>query len=354
LSLRRRILAVLNDKATKPARSRAARDMLAVALFSLAVFLLCAALDVNEQLMEWLLAHDHLHLHELPLIVMATAIGLGWFAARRWREYKEELRRRRALEQRLRVAANAAELGNRAKSEFLATMSHELRTPLNAIIGFSEALGGGYFGDLTPRQSTYVKDIQGAGEHLLQIINNILDMSKLDAGRMTLSEERVDVKEVVEEAMRLVHQRAQKANIALTVEPIAPGLQLRADALRLRQILLNLVTNAVKFTPARGKVTVRAGRRRDGSFAIEVADTGIGMRPGDIEVALTPFAQVENIMTRRQEGTGLGLPIVKALAELHGGSLQLESQPGVGTTATVILPGARVMAPAEAAATQAA
>lgn len=343
MSLRHHIVAALKDFLTKPARSRAARDMLAVAALSLTALVICATFDLNERLMQWLLAHDHLHLDELPLIVMATALGLGWFAARRWREYKAELRHRRALEQRLRIAANEAEVANRAKSQFLATMSHELRTPLNAIIGFSEALMGGYFGDLTPRQSTYVKDIHGAGEHLLQLINNVLDMSKLDAERMNLSEEPVDVAEVIKDALRLVSPRAEKADIVLSAELPAAGTRLHADELRLRQILLNLVTNAVKFTPARGRVTVRASRRRDGDFAIEVTDTGIGMRPTDIDVALTPFAQVENFMTRRQEGTGLGLPIVKALVELHGGELLLNSQPGIGTTATIILPRERVL-----------
>jgi signal transduction histidine kinase len=341
MSLRRQFLAALDGVLAK--RSRTARDVLAASALALAVLIPCAALGLNERLMYWLLEHDRLHLHELPLIVLVAALGLGWFAVRRWREFKCELRHRRALEEQLRIAAHAAEAANRAKSQFLATMSHELRTPLNAIIGFSEALTGGYFGALTPRQGGYVRDIQGAGELLLQLINNILDMSKLDAGRMTLSEEPVDLAEAIADAVRLVQQRAQKAGIALTVDALPPGIQLHADPLRLQQILLNLVTNAVKFTPARGRVTVRAGRRADGSCAIEVGDTGIGMRPNDIEVALTPFAQVENIMTRRQEGTGLGLPIVKALVDLHGGELLLDSQPGIGTTATVILPRRRVV-----------
>jgi signal transduction histidine kinase len=142
-----------------------------------------------------------------------------------------------------------------------------------------------------------------------------------------------------------VRPRAQKAFVALAVEA-PPGIRLRADELRLRQILLNLVTNAVKFTPAQGRVSVRAQQRRDGSFAIEVADTGIGMRPEDVKVAMTPFAQVDNFMTRRQEGTGLGLPIVKALAELHGGTLRIDSRLGHGTTVTVTFPRHRVIAAA--------
>jgi signal transduction histidine kinase len=339
----RRPLAALKFVLGAPARSRATRDLLAVAVFSLAVFLVCVQYDINERLMGWLLAHSQLPVLEFQLVLSVAALGLGWCAARRWREYRAELRHRRALEQQLRIAAKEADVANRAKSEFLANMSHELRTPLNAVIGFSEALGGGHFGALTPRQGVYIQDIHDAGSHLLQLSNDILDMSKLDAGRTILANDEVDVAQIVDEAVRLVRQRAQKARIALTVEPIA-GARLRADELRVRQILLNLVTSAVKFTPGQGRVMVRAQRRRDGSFAIEVADSGIGMRPEDVAVALTPFAQVENFMTRRQEGTGLGLPIVKALVELHGGQLLISSRLSLGTTVTVVFPPQRVLA----------
>ena len=348
MTLLRHPVAALKSVFAVPARSRAARDLLAVALFSITVLLVCIQFDVNERLMRWLLAHDQLPMLELPLVLFCVALGLGWCAMRRWREYRVELRHRRALEEQLRIAAKEAEVANRAKSEFLANMSHELRTPLNAVIGFSEALAGGHFGALTPRQNIYIQDIHDAGRHLLQLINDVLDMSKLDAGRTTLSEEEIGVAQIIDEAVRLVRQRAQNARIALTVEPIAAGAQLLADELRVRQILLNLVTNAVKFTPAQGRVTIRAARRRDGTFAIEVADSGIGMRPEDVAVALTPFAQVENFMTRRQEGTGLGLPIVKALVELHGGQLLISTRPSIGTTVTVVFPPHRVLAAAPA------
>jgi signal transduction histidine kinase len=231
-------------------------------------------------------------------------------------------------------------------------MSHELRTPLNGILGFSEALAGGYFGAMTPRQGEYVRDIHASGQHLLRLINEVLDMAKLDAGRMTLAEDEVDVARAIDDSVRLVRHRAQAAEIALVVEPPPVPVRLRADELRIKQILLNLATNAVKFTPASGRVTIRAGFRRDGMPFVQVADTGIGMRPDDIAVALTPFAQVENVMTRKQEGTGLGLPIVNALVELHGGQLLIGSKPGIGTTVTVVFPRDRVIR--DAAATRAA
>jgi two-component system cell cycle sensor histidine kinase PleC len=343
MDLLRRLAAAVSVIFATPLRSRAARDLALIALFSVGVFALCAAFDFNERLMLWLLAHDKFGLEELPLVVLAAALGLGWYAIRRWREYRVELRHRQMLEKKYRLAAEEAEIANRAKSEFLANMSHDLRTPLNGILGFSEALAGGYFGPMSPRQSEYVRDIHASGHHLLQLINEVLDMAKLDAGRMTLSEEVVDVARVIDDSVRLVRHRAQASGIALAVEPTPAAMQLRADELRLKQILLNLASNAVKFTPAQGRVTIRAGYHRDGAPFIEVADTGIGMRQADVAVALTPFAQVENFMTRKHEGTGLGLPIVSALVELHGGRLLIGSKPGAGTTVTVVFPRERAV-----------
>ncbi len=343
MDLLRRLAAAVSVIFATPLRSRAARDLVLVALFSVGAFALCAAVGFNERLMLWLLAHDKFGLEELPLAILVAALGLGWYAVRRWREYRVELRHRQMLEKKYRLAAEEAEIANRAKSEFLANMSHELRTPLNGILGFSEALAGGYFGPMTPRQGEYVRDIHASGHHLLRLINEVLDMAKLDAGRMTLSEEVVDIARAIDDSVRLVRHRAQEAGIALAVEPPPAGMQMRADELRLKQIVLNLVSNAVKFTPAQGRVTIRAGCRRDGETFIEVADTGIGMRQADIAVALTPFAQVENFMTRKHEGTGLGLPIVSALVELHGGRLLIGSKPGAGTTVTVVFPRERAV-----------
>ncbi len=356
MNLLRRTAGAIRAAGAMLSRSRAVRDLIPVGILALAAFVVAASLDLNARLMEWLLARERFGLDELPLAVLVTCAGFGWYSLRRWREYKQELERRRALEERLRVAAEEAEMASRAKSEFLANMSHELRTPLNGILGFSEALAGGHFGALTPRQRDYVRDIHASGEHLLKIINDILDMSKLDAGRMTLNEEIVDVAGLAEGCLRLVRHRADAAEIALSVEAPMPLPKLRADELRLRQILLNLVSNAVKFTPANGRVSLRMECDRDGAFLLTVSDTGIGMRESDIAVALTPFAQVENFLTRKHEGTGLGLPIVNALVDLHGGRLEIRSTPGGGTTVTVALPKERVIRDLRAvqAATQAA
>jgi signal transduction histidine kinase len=224
----------------------------------------------------------------------------------------------------------------------------ELRTPLNAILGFAEALADGHFGPLSQRQREYIRDIHVSGEHLLKIINDILDMSKIDAGRMTLSEDAVDLAAAVESCLRLVRHRADEAGIAIAVEPMPALPILRADELRVKQIVLNLLSNAVKFTHRGGRVGVRVALQDDGGALVAISDTGIGMSAAEIKVALTPFAQVENFLTRTNVGTGLGLPIVNALIGLHGGRLQIDSAKGVGTTATVVFPPGRAEWPSRA------
>jgi PAS domain S-box-containing protein len=241
--------------------------------------------------------------------------------------------------------ARAAEEGSRLKSEFLANMSHELRTPLNAVIGFSEAMLAGLGGKLEERGRGYVADINESGRHLLELINDILDLSKIEAGKLELDEEPVSLAEVALACERIILPRARQTGVALITE-IHPALPaVRGDERRLRQILLNLLSNAVKFTPAGGEIRVRAALTPAGGVELSVADTGIGMRAEDIPLALELFRQVDGALNRRFEGTGLGLPLVKSLAALHGGTFRLESTLGKGTTAIVSLPPERVGAP---------
>ena len=245
----------------------------------------------------------------------------------------------------LAQARDAAESGNRAKSAFLANMSHELRTPLNAIIGFSELIAQEIFGPLgDKRYAEYSTDILNSGKHLLEIINDVLDLSKVEAGQMTLRESSVEIPEVIESCGRLLGERARNSNVSLRLD-VSPGVpSLHADPVRLKQIVLNLASNAVKFTPAGGTVTISARLDPKGDVLLAVTDTGIGMRQEDIPIAMTPFGQIDSSLARRHEGTGLGLPLCRALAEMHGGSLAIASEVGKGTTATVRLPAARALA----------
>jgi PAS domain S-box-containing protein len=249
-------------------------------------------------------------------------------------------------EENLREAKDQAEVANRSKSEFLANVSHELRTPLNAILGFTEIMQMGMFGPLgAPQYHTYAKDVHDSGQLLLDIINDILDLSKIEAGRMELFPEAVDVRDAFEACLRLVSGRAQTNGVTLHSE-LSPNLpKLRVDPRALKQMLTNLLTNAVKFTPKGGRVQLSA--RLDGDqVELSVADTGIGIAPKDIAKVLEPFGQADNAHSRSQQGTGLGLPIVKALVEQSGGSFRLESKVDVGTTVTLRLPAVKADAPA--------
>ncbi|QUD90776.1 PAS domain-containing sensor histidine kinase [Phenylobacterium montanum] len=234
-----------------------------------------------------------------------------------------------------------AEGANRAKSEFLANMSHELRTPLNAINGFSEIMVGEMFGPLGDRRyKEYCGDILNSGQHLLALINDILDMSKIEAGKMNLSFEPLNLEDVVEDCVRLVRNRAESTGLNLIVDlPELPEFE--ADYRAIKQVLLNLLSNALKFTPHGGRVTVSGERRRDitgDRLRISITDTGIGISEEDLARLAKPFEQIESQLSKTQQGTGLGLALTKSLIELHGGDLEIRSKPGEGTTVTVVLP----------------
>jgi signal transduction histidine kinase len=252
-----------------------------------------------------------------------------------------ELERRR-LESELLVnqaAKNAAETSNRMKSEFLANMSHELRTPLNAIIGFSELIGSEVFGPGVPRYRDYANDIHGAGNHLLSLINDILDIAKAEAGKLNLHPESVDLEQLVKECVRLMRGKAseQGLQIVLRMTPLPP---LWIDRLRVKQILLNLLSNAIKFTE-KGNITIETRCDADGRAIICVRDTGIGIAPDEIPHLFEPFRQVDSTLSRKYEGTGLGLSLVKTLVDLHDGDVQITSTPGSGTSVKITFPASR-------------
>ena len=260
----------------------------------------------------------------------------------RFHEMLAEIEQR---ERSLSVARQQAELANRAKTSFLANMSHELRTPLNAIIGFSEMMARQLFGPLPNRQyQEYAQDIHDSGTHLLDIINTILDLSKVEAGAVKLNEVEISILELIQRLERLFRERATNAGVSLS-HTLAEGApqRLKADDRLLRQCLSNLLSNALKFTPSGGSVTVLVDRASDGGLSIAVRDTGIGIAPQDVATALEPFGQIDSSLSRKYQGTGLGLPIVKSYVELHGGTLGITSRPSEGTTVTLQFPLSRVL-----------
>jgi PAS domain S-box-containing protein len=260
-----------------------------------------------------------------------------------WVVFLRDITARRRYELRLAEAKQQAEIANRSKSEFLANMSHELRTPLNAVIGFAQVMKDELFGALgSARYRGYANDIHASGEHLLELINDLLDVSAIEADRLELHESELDPREIADAAVRLVQARAATGNVRLTWHVGADVPLLYADSRRLKQMLFNLLSNAVKFSPAGGQIELAIMRTGSGALEFAVIDNGIGMSAADIVIALERFGQVDGGLARRQEGTGLGLPLTRGLAQLHGGTLRLESARGVGTRASIELPAARL------------
>ena len=253
-------------------------------------------------------------------------------------------REREAAYEALCVAKEAAETASRGKSAFLATMSHELRTPLNAIIGFSEMMLREVLGTLGNNQyRSYVADIHESGTHLLQIINDILDLSKAEAGKLDLHEEVFDLKDTIRSVRQLIGERIRTGELTASVVLPDNLPLLRADERKTKQVLLNLVSNAVKFTAPGGSIDITGQFERDTGLTLTVRDSGIGIAPGDLSRVLQPFEQVDTTLSRSHQGTGLGLPLVKAIMELHGGDLELRSEVGVGTRVSITFPPQRVV-----------
>jgi len=245
----------------------------------------------------------------------------------------------KASEGRLIEARSQAEAANRAKGDFLANMSHELRTPLNAIIGFSEVISNELFGPIAnEKYLEYIKDIHSSSLHLLSIINDVLDMSKIEAGKVELAKEVVQIQNVISEVMRMVHEKARSRDIELTAQLSDENVEIWADERSMKQIFLNLLSNAIKFSKEGGQIYVRVFADQPDIAVLEIEDHGIGMSEEEQERALQPFGQAKPVITRNYGGTGLGLPITKGLVEAHGGTLTIDSRAEHGTLVRIILP----------------
>jgi signal transduction histidine kinase len=272
------------------------------------------------------------------LLTVANAVGMfGCYSIDLYirREYVA-MRLREQAELEARRARDQAEAATRAKSDFLANMSHELRTPLNAIIGFSEVLEERMFGEMNDKQAEYIHDIHTSGRHLLSLINDILDLSKVEAGRMELDVTTFDLPSAIDNAVVLVRERAGRHGITLDVDVDRSLGDFRGDERKFKQIVLNLLSNAVKFTPEGGKITVTA-RPRSALIEVAVADTGTGIARDDLPHVFEEFRQVGTDQVRKAEGTGLGLTLTKRFVELHGGAIRVESALGKGSTFTFTL-----------------
>ena len=290
-----------------------------------------AMVDLQTQELQKFYDHQMMQM-TVALFFMAVLILLLFYA----------LRKRSRAEKNMREARDEAHRANKAKSDFLANMSHELRTPLNSIIGFSHMLQTEVFGTLgSEKNKEYAKIINSSGDHLHRIIGDILDMSKIEAGEENLYEETFDIDEVIHECIDMVSDHAARKDLIIfaTVLPDAPLLH--ADRLKVKQVLLNLLTNAIKFTPDPGEIIIEALRGREGSLLFKVIDTGVGISAKDLKSVLDPFVQTGDTYTRSHEGSGLGLALVQLLMKLHEGTVDVESEVGVGTCVTVQFPSRR-------------
>jgi PAS domain S-box-containing protein len=258
--------------------------------------------------------------------------------------------RKRAADEELALTLQNLSAASDAKSSFLATMSHELRAPLNAIIGFSELMLGEPLGPLGHlRYREYLNDVKVSGDHLLAVINDILDLSRINAGKVHLAEQNVCLSDIVKDAFRMVDNQARLPSLALAMDVPETLPHVCGDERRIKQIILNLLSNAIKYTPAGGAITVAAENAADG-LVLKVCDTGVGIAKADLPIVLERFGQVNNRLSRKHEGTGLGLPLAKQLIELHGGSLTIESEVGGRTKVAIKFPAGRVIYSADRAA----
>jgi two-component system, cell cycle sensor histidine kinase PleC len=325
-------------------------DLAVVGIVCLVAFFGAIRFDIFEVLVDFDAAHPDLHSDDLVIALTASSFALLWFGARRSAAHARVVGQanRALMEKGLALEAAGRELerardlavsASRAKSEFLTNMSHELRTPLVAILGFSDLLMLQIAAVPGAAHERFLAEIQRSGRHLLRLIDDVLDTSRLQSGLMVLSLREFDLVDLTRAGVDLVRPLADQSGLTL-VAALPDHLSVMADPGKVKQILVNLLSNAVKFTPRGGQVEIslECVETPPGTVLITVGDTGIGMTPAEIETALEPFQQVDGSLTRSHEGMGLGLPLARSMAELHGGRLAIDSTPGTGTVVRVSLP----------------
>ncbi len=320
------------------------RDVAIWVVMFVAAFGLASALDLNEVWMDFAEQHEDYEIDELPMGLSIFFAGAIWMIVRRLKQLQTASRWLATEIVRRKKAEAEAVAANHAKSDFLAMMSHELRTPLNAVNGFSEVMRHELYGPIgNAKYKEYADDIHRSGNRLLAIINTILDLSKIEAGKMELRQSEIWLSDLVEAAIRELSMQASIEGIRFEWTEGTYNTVVIGDRGLILQAVANLLSNAVKFTEAGGVITTRIHSDGDGKVRIAVSDTGIGMAPDQIPIALQEFGQIESGMTRRYAGTGLGLPLTRRIMLEHGGDLEIASRLGEGTTATLVFPKARVI-----------
>ncbi|TGC09503.1 sensor histidine kinase [Methanolobus halotolerans] len=312
-------------------KNAARQELTLILLFGCLVLFVSSYFRLYEIIFSYVEFHELWQLGVLFILSLYFAVTFTFFSFRRWQEARTEINKRIELEKDILLAAHTADHANRAKSEFLANMSHEIRTPLNSIIGFSDLLMEEMYGNLNDKQTRFVSNISSSGKHLLELINQILDISKIESGQMKLNQEKFNISDTLEEIKTILYPLASKKRIKLTFVSNNELAEIIADKLKIKQIIFNLASNAIKFTPEGGRVDI-ATAMSDKVLTVMIADTGIGIRKSELETIFEPFEQAGQMCNKENQGTGLGLSIAKKFVELHKGRIWVQSQPGIGST----------------------
>ena len=314
------------------------KDLFILFVGSVIVSFIALKSDLFELISDFAQMHETWEIDEVLVLTIYATVALAFFSHRRWQDAYREIEIRKVLENDLLKAKNEAEMAKTSMSKFLVDMSHELRTPLNSIIGFSDMLSDGMVGELNERQKDYVDTISKSGTHLLHLINQLLDLAKIESGKVELKIEEFELQDLIDEVSSIIAALAKNKAIQLSYQLDADIGLIKGDRLKIKQILFNLVSNAIKFTPKKGLVVITAEKTPNNKMLLKVSDTGPGIKPDDLEKIFRPFEQLDTMEESGYKGTGLGLSIVQDLVLLHQGKVWVESELGKGSVFYVELP----------------